>query len=170
VSVDPVGHQLGQPGLDLLGALGELVEQARRDALDVAVALDHRPPHHAEPCGQLGAEGRGVDPADGALLALQEPSVERQPLAGGVLDLGGHDGVGVQLGIGAAAGVLAEQRHGEALGVDLIDAVLAPPGHRPVLLEPVEGGHHGGVVGGQDLGSYEGIGRDRPQHRHALGR
>ncbi len=155
MGVHPVSDQVGQPGVHLLGALGELAEQAGRDAVDVAVALDHWSPGDAETARQLGPQGRGVDPADGALLALQEPGVERQPLAGGVLHLGGHDGVGVQLGIGAAAGVLAEQRDGQASGVDLLDAVLPPPGHRPVVLEPVDGSHHSGVVGGQHLGSHE---------------
>ena len=38
-----------------------------------------------------GSEGGVVDPADCGLLLLQEPGVERQPLAGRVL-AGGGDG------------------------------------------------------------------------------
>ena len=37
-------------------------------------------PLDAEPAGELGPEGGVVDPADRALLVLQEPGVERQPL------------------------------------------------------------------------------------------
>ena len=58
----------------------------------------HRlPPGDAEAVGELGAQGGVVDPADRALLLLEEPGVERQPPPGRVLDLGRDDGVGVQL-------------------------------------------------------------------------
>ncbi len=93
---------------------------------DVGVAADHRPPLHAEAAGELGAEGGAVDPADAALLALQEPGIERQPPAGGVLDLAGDDRVGVQLRVHRPRRVLTEHRHRQALGVDLV-----PP--RPCL-------------------------------------
>ena len=69
--------------------------------------------------------------------ALQEPGVEGQPAPGGVLDLCGDDGVAVQLGIGSPAGVLTEHGHGQALGIDLVDTVRPPPGHRPMPLDQV---------------------------------
>lgn len=125
-------------------------------------------PAESEAGGQLGAEGGVVDPADGALLLLEEASVEREPAAGRVLDLGADHGVGVQLRIDGAGGVLAEHRHGQALGVDLEDAVLPPPGDRPMDLEPVERRQHGGVMSGEHLGPHPGVGRERPQHRDRL--
>ena len=98
MGLGPGGHQLAQSGVDLLGALRELLQKRARDAGDVGVALAHRSPGNAEAGGELGPQGRGVDPADAALLALQEPGVEGQPLPGEVLRLGGDDGVGVELG------------------------------------------------------------------------
>ncbi|HET7488684.1 MAG TPA: hypothetical protein VFJ85_12200, partial [Acidimicrobiales bacterium] len=169
VSLHPGSHQLGQLRLNLLGPLGELLHQRVGQAHDVAVAVGHRPPRHAQAGAQLGAQGRGVHPADAALLALQEPGVEGQPLAGGVLDLGHHEGVAVQLGVGGPARVLAEHRHRHALGVHLVDAVGPPPGERAVALEPRQGGGGGCVAGGQHLGPHEGVGGQSPQHGHALG-
>lgn len=98
---------------------------------------------------QLRAQGGGVDPADGTLLVLEEASVEGQPLAGRVLDLAPDHGVGVELRVGLPAGVLAEQRSHKALGIDLVNAVLASSGDPAVVLQPVQCGDHGGVVGGQ---------------------
>lgn len=111
----PPGHQLAQALLHLGGPGREHPEHLGGDALDVGVAVGDRSPVHAQAGGQLRAQGRRIDPADAALLALQEPGIEGQPAAALVLDLGHHDGVGVQLGVGGAAGVLAEQGHGQPL-------------------------------------------------------
>ncbi len=141
----------------------------RRDAGEVGVALGDFAPPQPEARRELGAQRRGVDPADAALLVLQEPGVEGQPVASGVLDLGHDEGVGVQLWIRASAGVLSEDRHDKTLGVELEDAVGAPAGHRAVTGEPGQGGVHRAVVGGGDLGAHEGVVGQGPQHRHRLG-
>jgi len=54
-------------------------------------------------------------------------------------------------------------------GVDLVHALPSPAGHRTMALEPLQGGLHGDVVGGQHLGPHERVRRQRPQHRDALG-
>lgn len=133
------------------------------------MALDDGSPRRAETAGELGAERGGVDPADGPLLVLQPPGVEREPRAGRVLDLRPDHGVGVELGVGRPAGVLSEEGDGEAAGVDLIHTVLPSAGDGSVALEPVERGHDGVVVRGEHLGTKPWIIRQRPQHRHRLG-
>ena len=106
---DPGGHQLGGLGFHLLGPLGEEPSGILRHACKFGVPLGGRAPGHPETPGQLGSQGSGVDPADRALLPLEKPGVEGQPLPRRVLHLGRDDGVRVQLGIGTAAGVLAEE-------------------------------------------------------------
>ncbi len=64
----------------------------------------------------------------------------------------------MQLGIGTAAGVLAKQRRHQALGVDLVDAVATATSDTAVTFQPVEGGHHRGVVRRQHLGPDKGSG------------
>ena len=70
----------------------------------------------AEAVGELGSEGGVVDPADRALLVLQEPGIQREPPAGRVLDLRRDHRVGVQLRIDGPGGVLAEHRDGRPRG------------------------------------------------------
>ena len=158
VGVGPTPDVKREQGLDLGAALGEQLPQLRPDAGDVGMAVDNRVPADAEAGGELGAEGGVVDPADGALLVLEKARVEGEPAATAVLHLGPDEGVRVQLGIDAAAGVLAEQRHGQALGVDLVHAVGADAGDRAVALEPAERRGDRGVVGGEHLGPHPGIG------------
>jgi hypothetical protein len=106
----PATHQLTKLVVDLRRSLGELGHQLIGDADHVGVAIDHRAPSDTEAGGHLGAQGGVVDPADAALLVLEEPGIQRQPRARRVLDLGPDHRVGVQLRIGGAARVLAEQR------------------------------------------------------------
>src|SRR5690606_22834518 len=119
-------------------ALGEGVAHLGGDAGEVGLASSHVAPLDAEAVGELAAQGGVVDPADGALLVLEEAGVEGEPSAGRVLDLGRDQGVGVQLGVDRPGGVLAEQGGRRASGVDLVGAVSASSGDGTVLLEPVE--------------------------------
>ena len=161
----PAGDQLVVLGLDLGAALREHVAQVLGydGQVDEATFLVG-PPVDAEAAGQLGSEGGVVDPADGGLLLLQEPGVQREPPPGRVLDLGRDDGVRMELGVDGAGGVLAEQGRGDAAGVDLVDAVGAPPGDRPVCLEPAERRVDGGFVGSEHLGPHPRIRSEGPQH------
>ncbi|CAN5797477.1 hypothetical protein BH24ACT5_BH24ACT5_20380 [soil metagenome] len=88
----------------------------------------------------------------------------------GFLDLGGDHRVGVQLRVDGARRVLAEQRRGDPVRVDPVDAVSSPTGHRAVGLEPRHGGLDSLIVRGQDLGADEGIRGECPQRRHRLRR
>lgn len=170
VVVAPHAHQLGELGADLAAALREPLPHLIGHAGQVE---DPRPPvdpADTEATGQLDPQRRVVDRADAALLELQEPSVQRQPPPRAVLDLGGDDRVGVQLGVDRPRRVLTEQRRGHAEGVDLEHAVAAAAGHRPVPFEPAERGIHGGVMGREHLGPHPGMRGQRPQHRHRLRR
>lgn len=126
-------------------------------------ALD-RIPGDLEAAGQFAAERGVVDPADRSLLVLEEPGVEGEPAAGRVLDLGGDEGVGVQLRVNRPGGVLAKSGNDQAPGVDLVDAVPPPSCDRPVPLEVAERRVHRRVVGGEDLGPDPRVRRQGPQH------
>jgi hypothetical protein len=78
----PASHQLPQLVVDLSRPLGKLGHQLIGDADDVRVAVDDRTPSDAEADGELGPQGGVVDPADAALLVLEEPGIQRQPRAG----------------------------------------------------------------------------------------
>jgi len=168
VLVGPCPEQVGELALDL-GAPGrEQVTHRFGNAGGVGLPAVEWLPAESEARGELGTEGGVVDPADGALLLLEEASIEREPAAGRVLDLGADYGMGVQLRIDGAGGVLAEHSHGQAPGVDLEDAVLPPTGERPVDLEPVERRQDRSVMGGEHLGPHPRVRRERPQHRDRL--
>jgi hypothetical protein len=70
--------------------------------------------------------------------------------------------VGVQLRIGGPTRVLVEQRRHQPLGIDLVDAISAPSGHRAVAFQPIQRRVDGGVMGGGHLGVHPGVGAERP--------
>jgi hypothetical protein len=170
VFVAPPADQLGELGFDLTLPLRQDPPHTRGDAGQVPGAVRVGLPGDAEAVGELGPEGSVVDPADRALLAHQEPGVERQPPPSRVLHLRRDHRVAVQLGIDRPGRVLAEHRHGQALGVDLMDTVGAPAGDRAVGLQPPERGVDPGVMGGQDLSLHEPVRRQGPQGRDRLRR
>ena len=165
----PPVDQLADLDVDLGAALREHRPHPVGDGGEVGLAAVDGVPGDTESVGELGAQGGVVDPADGSLLVLQEPGIQRQPPAVDVLDLGGDDGVGVQLRVHRPRRVLTEQRRCDALGVDLVDPVAAPAGDRPMRLEPPERGVDCGVVSGEDLGAHPPVRADCPQGRHRLG-
>jgi hypothetical protein len=79
VVVDPAAQHLGQAGLDLLGALRELLAQPLGHVDQVGLAALELTPGQPEAGGELRPEGGVVEPADGALLSLQQVSVEGEP-------------------------------------------------------------------------------------------
>ena len=167
----PPGDQLAVLSFDLDAAFREDVAEFLRDGGEVdEAALLVGPPVDVQTGGQLGPERGVVDPSDGGLVLLEEPGVERQPPPGRVLDLGRDDGVGMELRVDGAGRVLAEQRGGDPTGVDLVDAVGASPGDRPVVLEPPERRVHRCLVSSEHLGPHPRIGGERPQHRDRLRR
>ena len=68
----PEGVQLdGQRGVDLGGALGEHLQQLGGAAGDLGLTVDDRPPRHPVAVGQLGAQHRLVQAAEGPLLPFR---------------------------------------------------------------------------------------------------
>jgi hypothetical protein len=147
----------------LVGALGELVEHLTGDLGDLGLAVDDRAPGDAVAVGELGAQHRLVEVAEGVLVVLEVVGVERVPPAVRGLDLAGDDGVGVELGVVLARGGLLEGGHSEPVGVgEGPGAVDAHPGGAAVALEVAEDGGDGGVVG-VEHGLVAG---EPPPHRH----
>ena len=102
----------------LLGALREQLPHLGVDRCQLGDAVDRRLPLHAEAAGQLGSEAGVVERREGALVALQSSGVEGEPPPARALDLRGDHDVGVELRVAGSAGVLAEHRRRDPLGVD----------------------------------------------------
>ncbi len=83
----PSSDQLAQLRVDLSAALAEQLPQPVGHAAQVTDPVLTLDPLDAEPHRQLGAQGGVVDPADRALLVLQESGIEGQPASRVVLDL-----------------------------------------------------------------------------------
>ena len=66
---------------DLGGALGELLQQLDRDTGDLGLTLDDLTEGDAVPVRELGTQHRLIQTAEGALVMLQYPGVQRQPAA-----------------------------------------------------------------------------------------
>lgn len=163
--VPELGQCHGDGVVDLDGALREHGEQLGGDPGQFRLAIRDRSPSDTEAVRELGAQHRLVEAAEGALLALEVASVEREPAAVGGPHLGGDHDVGVQLGVVLARGDLPEGSHHQAarFGV-LAGAVHANPGGRPVALEVLEHASDRGVVGVEESG----VAGERPPHRDRL--
>ena len=157
-------------GFDLRCPLRQDLAHSLRYAGHVGRLFEGPFPGDTETSGQLGSEGGVVYPADGALLLLEEPGIQRQPPPGRVLHLRCNDGVGVELRVDRPRRVLPEQRSDDAFGVDLVDAVSSPSSHGTLRLEPAERSINRSVMCGEHLSPHERVGRQRPQRRHRLRR
>ena len=128
--------RVGQCCVDLRRALREHLQQLGRDAGDLGLAVDDRPPGDAVAVGELGAQHRLVQAAQHPLVPLQEPGVQGPPPPIDGLDLGRDHGVGVELRVVGPGGGLAERRHRQPEGVGMQPAALMPDaGGRPVPLQ-----------------------------------
>ena len=81
----------GQRVVDLIGALGEHLQQLPRQADDLGLAVDDRLPRHPVAVGQLGSQHRLVQAAQHPLVPLQVAGIQRQPPPVVGLDLGRDD-------------------------------------------------------------------------------
>lgn len=88
-----------------------------------------------------------VQRGKGPLINLHESSVEGEPATVGDANLRGDDSVGVQLRVEHPARVLAEHRHGETLGVDVVDGSVDRGAGGRVTLDELQDRSHGRVVG-----------------------
>jgi hypothetical protein len=93
------GDLVGQRGVDLGGALREHLKQFGGHAGDLGLAILDRSPCDAVAVAQLGPQHRLVEPADGALVALEVAGVQRHPLPVRSAHLGRDNDVGVDLGV-----------------------------------------------------------------------
>ncbi len=171
-----------EPGgaVDVFGARGPAARQLLGDAADLEVA-SVAPGAPLDRQAQLAQVRGQLCPVPGAVLAggaVELARFDRGELA--VVALGGEDDeVGVQLGVGNAAGLLVL---GEAAGgVDELggeQALGALEADDPAALAPDEGdlalgsrqsARHRALVGGLDLGASVGTG-GRPQRRDRLRR
>ena len=145
--VPEVVELVGERDVDVGAALGEHAEQLVGHAGDLGLAVDDRPPLDAEPVGELGAEDGLVEAAEHPLVPLQVAGVERVPAAVGCLDLGGDDGVGVDLRVVGSRRGLTERRHREPVRVRVqAAAVGSDAGRRPEPLEVRQRRSDGDVV------------------------
>ncbi len=159
-----LGQHLAE-GFDLGGALGEHLEQLVGDTVDLGLALHDRSPGDAIAVGELGPQDRLVQPADGLLGLLRVVAVEGHPPPVRGDDLGGDDGVGVELRVVLPRRGLLEHGHGEPGGVGELAAAAVPhPGRAPVGLEVGERGLDGDVVGVE----HTFVAGQAPPQRHRL--
>ena len=157
----------GQRGVDLGGPLREHLQQLGRDAGDLGLAVDDRPPRDPVAVGELGPQHRLVQAAQHPLVPLQVAGVQRQPPPVGGLDLGRDHGVGVQLRVVGPGGGLAERRHRQPERVGMQPAAVMPdPGGGPVPLQVRQRRRHGDVVGFEQAG----VAGERPPHAQRLRR
>ena len=128
-SADAVRDQFVAEGLQLVSTRRPVVEEERRDALDLrgAVVVDGGP-GDAEPFGQLRSQRRLVEHAGRLLRREQLAAVEREPSAILGADLVGDEDVRVELWVSGARGPVDEARREEPFGVDLEDTVVARGG------------------------------------------
>ena len=166
----PARDQLVAERLQLVSACRPVVEEERRDALDLGrtVVVDGGP-RDPEPLGQLRSKRRLVEHAGRLLRREQLTAVEREPRAVLRADLVGDEDVGVELWVSGARGAVDEARGEEPFGVDLEDAVVAAARERGVLFDEGERCGDRGLVRGEDLCGCRFVG-ERPQHRDALRR
>ena len=97
---DPELRQLELQGLgDLGGALGEHLDQLTGHARDLRLSAQDGPERQPVAGREFGAQHGLVEAAQGPLVALQYPSVQRPPASVVGLHLGGDHQVGVELRI-----------------------------------------------------------------------
>ncbi len=139
------------PPTDGVGARREGREHVLGNTVDLGDSIDRLTPPHAKAAGQLGAQAGVVDGAEGALIELDGPGVERQPSAvWRPHPIGDHD-VRVKLGIERPTRVLAEDRGDDPLGVEHGDLAVDAVAGVGMTLDPVDHHGHGGVMGVEDL-------------------
>ncbi len=157
-------HHLAEV-FDLPGPLREHLEDLGGDAGDLGLAVDHGSPGDAVAGGELGAQDRLVDEAQGPLVVLQIRRIQRIPAAIGQLHLGGGDPVGVQLGVVLPGRGLGEERHRQPDGVRIGPGPVHPDtGGGPEPLDMIHHRLHGQIMGLPPAV----VAGERPQHRHRL--
>ena len=155
--------------LDLRASPRECLQHSRRHPVDLRRALLHRPPSHAEACSEFVAERGLVEEARGSRMRVDEPPIERRPLAVGSLDEVGDQDVRVQLRIPRATGPMQERGGSQPVAADPRATASAPPGDRERALEVLERVDHGSLVRLADR-RLDALVADPEEHADALGR
>jgi hypothetical protein len=165
---------------DLGAPLGEQPHHLSWDAGDLEGVPLRRHPRHAQPAGQLGAQGSVEHWSTSALGAVYGVGVQRRPAAVRAPGHVGDQDMSVQLGVAGTAGAMPEpggdetaaaQPAGpELLRVALVGGpVVRPPAHEARLpLQPSQRLVNRGVQRLDDVAAHQRI-RQRVQHRHRLG-
>ena len=166
--VDEAVELLLDTSTHLGGADRELGEERLGHVADLGDAVLRRVPHHTETLRQLGSQTSVVERRQGALVALDEAGVEGEPTTVGRLHTVGDHEVGVELRVERPAGVLAEHRRDDPLGVDDGDLAADPVAGVGVTFDPSGERSDRGVVGVEHLAS-DVVVAEGEQDRHRLG-
>ncbi len=165
LTIEEVGELVTHLHIDLTGPLRELIEQLRRHAADLGLAVHDRIEHHPEPGRHLGAQHRLIEVAEGLLILLQRQRIQRIPATIRGLDLRRDHHMGMQLRIIRTARRLTKHPHRQPTRLRMQSgAVRADPCRRAVLLHHRHDRVDGDVVTlGEPL-----VTRQCPQHRQRL--
>ena len=163
------GDEVVLGGLDRARALGEVLAQVLRDAVDLPLRLGRpaallRRPAPAELGGQLVGEDAVVQLGHADCGPEERLGVERAPCpVGDGLDAVEDDDVGVQLRVAGAGVPVVERGRDDAADVLLDHAALAHPGGEDLALAVGDDRLERAPVGGVDPGA--GWGRRRAPTR-----
>ena len=162
-------------GLDRARALGEVLPQRLRDAVDLPLRLGRaaallRRPAPAELGGQLVGEDPVVQLGHADRGPVERLGVEGAPRpVGDGLDAVEDDDVGVQLRVAGAGVPVVERGRDDAADVLLNHAALAHPGGEDLALAVGDDRLQRAAVGGVDPGAGGVVG-ERPRDRDGLRR
>lgn len=155
--------------LDITGSLRELGQHLAVDSIDLGDPVLRLVPGDAEAAGQLRSEVGVIQGRQGALVDLDGASIESQPPTIGRPNPVGDHGVGVELRVELAAGLLTEQRNHNPLGIHAHHMAAVTHPRVGVGFDPAEHRVDRSVVGLDDLVPRLLV-ADSEQHRHRLGR